>query len=277
MDAIALSRRDETAMGSGSFAAPSLPRDPRRRRPHLVVVDGGSSGPLADDARRDSRAASLGRALDVSFALFALLSLIPIFLVIAILVRATSQGPVFYRQTRVGRERRTDERRAEPEGPQPRGRRRRERRHLGAHGHPFRIVKFRTMIADAEATGPTWSAAGDPRITRVGRLLRATRFDETPQFWNVLRGEMSILGPRPERPFFVDQFVEQIPRYRERLRVRPGITGQAQVTLAYDSSIDDVQRKLEQDLVWIETRSVRGDLLILLRTIAVVLTGRGAR
>jgi lipopolysaccharide/colanic/teichoic acid biosynthesis glycosyltransferase len=263
---------------SGSFAAPS-PREPAREGTHLVIVGGaGSEGaPRGDDARDEAGAMRLRRALDVLIAAVALLSLLPVFAAIAILVKSTSRGPVFYLQVRVGRERREDERRVPPEGPQPRGRRRRERRYAGAHGHPFRIVKFRTMLADAETAGPTWSTTDDPRVTSLGRLLRVTRLDETPQFWNVLRGDMSILGPRPERPFFVDQFVQQIPRYRERLRVRPGITGQAQVRLAYDSSIDDVQRKLEQDLDWIEKRSLRGDMVILVRTVTVILTGRGAR
>lgn len=217
------------------------------------------------------------RAVDVVIASVSLVALTPLLLVVALLIKATSRGPVFYRQTRVGLERRTSERRAEPILAGPRDRRRSERRLSPAHGYPFRIVKFRTMVADAEASGPRWSTQNDPRITPVGRVLRATRLDETPQFWNVLRGDMSIVGPRPERPFFVDQFVERIPRYRERLRVRPGITGQAQVTLAYDSSIDDVVRKLEQDLLYIEQRSMQRDLLILFRTVGVVLTGRGAR
>jgi lipopolysaccharide/colanic/teichoic acid biosynthesis glycosyltransferase len=216
------------------------------------------------------------RVLDVTIAVVSLVALTPLFLVVALLIKTTSKGPVFYRQTRVGLERRNLERRAGPiQG--PRDRRQSDRRLAVAHGYPFRIVKFRTMVADAEASGPRWSTQDDPRITRVGRLLRAARLDETPQFWNVLRGDMSIVGPRPERPFFVDQFVQRIPRYRERLRVRPGITGQAQVTLAYDSSIDDVVRKLEQDLLYIEQRSMARDLSILVRTIRVVLTGRGAR
>jgi lipopolysaccharide/colanic/teichoic acid biosynthesis glycosyltransferase len=240
--------------------------------PLLAAVD--ASDAWSDD---DGRVHGLRRVLDVVVAALALMALTPLLLVVAILVKATSPGPVFYRQTRVGLERRTVDRRAESIRSGPRDRRRRERRLATGHGYPFRIVKFRTMVADAEASGPRWSTQNDPRITRIGRLLRATRLDETPQFWNVLRGDMSIVGPRPERPFFVDQFVQRIPRYRERLRVRPGITGQAQVTLAYDASIDDVRRKLEQDLLWIQKRSMRHDLAILLRTVGVVLTGRGAR
>lgn len=265
---------------SGSFAAPSAPRESAHPdASHLAVVGTTAADAVggSDEPCHRTRAERIRRALDVAIALTALTALVPIFVVVALLVKVTSRGPIFYRQTRVGLERRNDQRRTPPEGPQPRGRRRRERRNDAAHGHPFHIVKFRTMVADAEAAGPKWSTASDPRITRFGRLLRATRLDETPQFWNVLCGDMAILGPRPERPFFVEQFVQRIPRYRERLKVRPGITGQAQVTLAYDASIDDVRRKLEQDLDWIEKRSMRRDMAILLRTVGVVLTGRGAR
>ncbi len=132
------------------------------------------------------------------------------------------------------------------------------------------------MVVNAEEYGPQWSSKDDPRITTIGKFLRLTRLDETPQFVNVLRGQMSLIGPRPERPYFVDQFAGSIPYYTERLRVRPGITGLAQVTLDYDSSIDDVKKKLEQDLKYVRTRSVWQDVKILLRTAVVVATGKGA-
>jgi lipopolysaccharide/colanic/teichoic acid biosynthesis glycosyltransferase len=234
--------------------------------------------PGAEPAARGLRVvAGLRRALDVVASLLALAALAPLFVLLAVLVKATSDGPVFYRQVRVGRERRDADRRSFPTGTGACDRRRRERRCVAAYGRPFSIVKFRTMRADAEAHGPQWSRALDPRVTPLGRLLRTTRLDETPQFWNVLRGDMSLLGPRPERPFFVEQFAERIPRYRERLRVRPGITGLAQVTLDYDASLDDVHRKLEADLDWIHRRSWARDCAILLRTVSVVVTGRGAR
>jgi len=206
----------------------------------------------------------------------ALTGLLPLFVILAVLIKATSPGPVFYRQVRVGRDGRGIPRRRPFAGRHRLGRVP-ERRLREGHGRPFEIVKFRTMRPDAEAAGPRWASPGDPRVTPLGRILRTTRLDETPQFWNVLKGDMSLLGPRPERPFFVEQFSERIPRYRERLRVRPGITGAAQVSLSYDATIDDVQRKLEHDLRWIEQRSWRGDLKVLLRTVAVVVTGRGAR
>jgi lipopolysaccharide/colanic/teichoic acid biosynthesis glycosyltransferase len=158
----------------------------------------------------------------------------------------------------------------------PTDRRRTDRRRGRAYGRPFRIYKFRTMVVNAEEYGPQWSSRNDVRITAIGRLLRLTRLDETPQFLNVLKGDMSIIGPRPERPFFVDQFAENIPAYAERLRVRPGITGRAQVSLDYDTSIDDVKKKLEQDLEYVRNRTLLQDFKILLRTVGVIVTGRGA-
>lgn len=216
------------------------------------------------------------RAFDIVVSVVALTVLAPFFLVIAAGVKLTSPGPVFYRQTRVGRNLRSNERRHSIAGLDPTDRRRNDRRQSRAFGRPFSILKFRTMVVNAEEYGPQWSRQNDPRITPIGRVLRKTRLDETPQFLNVLRGEMSIIGPRPERPFFVEQFVEGIPGYQERLRVRPGITGLAQVSLEYDSSIDDVKKKLEKDLHHVKNRSLWRDLRILVRTAFVVITGRGA-
>jgi lipopolysaccharide/colanic/teichoic acid biosynthesis glycosyltransferase len=213
----------------------------------------------------------------VAISLIALALLIPPFVVIALLIKATSKGPILYGQVRVGLDRREIRRRAAASGASgPADRRRSHRRSTVAHGTPFRIYKFRTMVVNAEEYGPQWSSKNDPRITSIGRVLRFTRLDETPQFVNVLLGQMTLVGPRPERPYFVDLFVEQIPGYRERLRVRPGITGQAQVNLDYDSNIDDVKKKLEQDLEYIRGRWILQDLKILFRTVAVVLTGKGA-
>jgi lipopolysaccharide/colanic/teichoic acid biosynthesis glycosyltransferase len=182
---------------------------------------------------------------------------------------------VFYHQVGVGQERRDAERRARAAAG-AHDRRGADRRAQRAHGRLFSIHKFRTMVVNAEEYGPQWSSKNDPRITFVGRFLRLTRLDETPQFLNVLLGHMSVIGPRPERPYFVDQFAENIPNYVERLRVRPGITGRAQVVLDYDANIDDVKKKLEQDLEYVRKRSIRQDLAILARTVGVVLTGKGA-
>jgi lipopolysaccharide/colanic/teichoic acid biosynthesis glycosyltransferase len=226
-------------------------------------------------ARLRRTEAAARRALDVVVSALALAVLAPVFALVAVGIKLTSPGPVLYQQVRVGQDRRTETRgRREPSAPGDR--RAAERRSHRAHGRPFRIFKFRTMAANAEEYGPQWSRKGDPRIFRLGRFLRLTRLDETPQFLNVLRGDMSLVGPRPERPYFVDQFAEAIPRYRDRLTVRPGITGRAQVSLDYDSNVDDVKRKLDADLAYIRNRSLRQDLAILVRTVWVVLTGRGA-
>jgi len=149
---------------------------------------------------------------------------------------------------------------------------------VGFEGHQFRLHKFRSMIPDAEKhSGPVWAQENDPRITPVGRFIRKTRLDEIPQLWNVLRGEMSLVGPRPERQYFVERLAKEIPLYRRRLHVKPGITGWAQTKLAYDASIDDVREKLKYDLYYIENMSLRFDLLILARTAWVVVAGKGAK
>jgi lipopolysaccharide/colanic/teichoic acid biosynthesis glycosyltransferase len=154
--------------------------------------------------------------------------------------------------------------------------RRKERRQVHSEGRPFEIYKFRTMVADAEADGPTWARKDDPRVTRVGRVLRATRLDELPQLWNVVRGDMSLVGPRPERPYFVDRFAHRIPRYRNRLFAHPGITGLAQVEHRYDSNEDDVKHKLQYDLAYMHQYSIWRDIRILLKTALVMVTRRGA-
>ena len=145
-----------------------------------------------------------------------------------------------------------------------------------ADGVAFTILKFRTMIADAESrTGPVWASEDDPRITRVGRWLRRFRVDEVPQLINVLRGEMSLVGPRPERASFVTQLAEQIPFYKERFMVHPGITGWAQVMQSYAASVEESRRKLQADLYYIKHMSLLTDLYIFLKTLSVVLSGGG--
>ncbi len=187
------------------------------------------------------------RAIDVAVAGTILILGLPLWLLLAIAIRLESPGPVFYRQERMGKD-----------------------------GRLFNIVKFRSMVANAEKlTGPKWADKGDPRITRVGRFLRKWRLDEIPQFLNVLRGEMSIVGPRPERPFFVEQLRKEYPLYARRLRVQPGITGWAQVKGGYDTTIESVKEKLHYDLFYLENMSLKMDLKIILHTVYVMLAGRG--
>jgi lipopolysaccharide/colanic/teichoic acid biosynthesis glycosyltransferase len=146
----------------------------------------------------------------------------------------------------------------------------------GLLGKPFKIIKFRSMRVDAEsASGPVWSQKNDPRVTAVGRFIRKVRIDEIPQMWNVLKGEMSLIGPRPERPFFVEKLAKEIPYYRRRLRVRPGVTGWAQVKHKYDETVEDVKEKVKFDLFYIENMSLRMDFKIIVRTVLVVLFGKG--
>lgn len=180
----------------------------------------------------------LKRAFDVVFAFAGLLTVLPLLVVIAIAVWAGDRGPVFFAQERIGRYRR-----------------------------PFRIYKFRTMILNAErSTGPTWSWTGDPRVTPVGRILRATHLDEFPQLWNVLRGEMSFVGPRPERAVFVEQLERVIPGYINRLAIRPGITGLSQLRSGYDDSVRSVRRKIRYDLLYVRRGCTLLDTMIIMDT-----------
>jgi sugar transferase (PEP-CTERM system associated) len=178
-----------------------------------------------------------------------LLLSLPLFPVIVLAIRLTSSGPILFRQSRVGRD-----------------------------GIVFGCYKFRTMRADAEAdTGPTWAKDDDPRLTPIGKLLRKTRMDEIPQLWNVLQGDMCLVGPRPERPEFVEQLERRIPYYYLRHAIRPGITGWAQIRYKYGSSVEDAKEKLRYDLYYIKNMSAGLDLLIFLNTVKIVLLGRGAK
>ncbi|MDB5405424.1 MAG: sugar transferase [Rhodospirillales bacterium] len=172
----------------------------------------------------------------------------PVMLATAIAIRLEGPGPIFYVQERVG-----------------------------LNGRPFLLKKFRSMMVDAETDGPRWAAANDQRITRVGTLIRKTRIDEIPQIFNVLRGDMSFIGPRPERPFFVETLVKEIPYYNERHRVKPGISGWAQVNFMYTASVEDAQEKLTYDLYYVKNWSLFLDFLILLQTARVVLWPEGVR
>lgn len=187
------------------------------------------------------------RLIDVTVSMIVLIGFLPLWLLVAILINLESRGPVLFRQKRVGKD-----------------------------GKNFTIYKFRSMIQDAEKeTGPVWAGKRDPRVTFVGRIIRKLRIDEIPQFINVIMNDMSLIGPRPERPYFVEQLKRQIPLYTRRLRMKPGITGWAQIKGGYDDSLENVKKKLEYDLFYIENVSLRMDLKILLSTIYVMLRGKG--
>jgi lipopolysaccharide/colanic/teichoic acid biosynthesis glycosyltransferase len=205
------------------------------------------------------------RWVNFLLAALALLALLPILLLIALAIKLTSRGPVLYTQERVGLDRRN---------PGDEALNHRRTRDLG--GQPFTIYKFRTMWVDAErATGAVWASQNDPRITPVGRFLRQYRLDEIPQLLNVMRGEMNIVGPRPERPTIFAELREHIAEYPLRQRAKPGITGLAQIHHHYDRSVDDVRTKVRYDLEYIRRQSLLEDLRIMLRTIPVVLFRRG--
>jgi lipopolysaccharide/colanic/teichoic acid biosynthesis glycosyltransferase len=216
------------------------------------------------------------RSIDIIGSLVGLILTLPVWIILPILIKLDSRGPVFYVQTRVGRNRRQRDRRY-CQRTDVDDHRKRSRRRVDTNGAPFNVYKFRTMVDKAEArSGPVWATANDPRVTTLGAILRKTRLDEIPQFINVLLGQMSLVGPRPERPNFVEKYGAKFDDYARRLNVKPGLTGLAQVESGYDSSDESVRIKLEHDLKYINTWSLWLDIKILCRTVIVVLTGRGA-
>ena len=213
------------------------------------------------------RSERLCRAMNVALAAAALLVLSPVMLLVAVAVRLSSPGPVIYMQTRVG----LDRRRRRPGTAHDF-----DRRTFNLGGQPFRIYKFRTMRVDAERrTGAQWATQNDPRVTRLGRVLRKARLDELPQLFNVLMGDMNIVGPRPERPSIFVRLAEDIEQYPWRQRAKPGITGLAQINHTYDSCLDDVKTKVRFDLEYLQRQGIAEDLRIIVKTVPVLLFRRG--
>jgi lipopolysaccharide/colanic/teichoic acid biosynthesis glycosyltransferase len=249
-----IARRTDALIERAGSPADLLPAREER-------VDGAQG--CATDER--GFAARAHRTVNFVVAGVALFLALPLLLLIAIVIKLTSRGPVLYTQERVGLDRRTP-------GESPGNHRR--VRDIG--GRPFTIYKFRTMRVDAEAhSGAVWATQNDPRVTPVGRFLRQYRLDEIPQLLNVMRGEMNIVGPRPERPTIFAELREHIKEYPLRQRAKPGITGLAQIYHHYDRSMDDVRTKVRFDLEYIRRQSLREDLRIMLRTIPVILFRRG--
>jgi len=205
------------------------------------------------------------RALNILVATVGLVVAFPLMLLIAALIKLTSRGPVLFTQTRVGLDRRALS-----------GAGGNTRRHTDLGGTPFTMYKFRTMRPANETTSETWAQPEDGRVTGLGQVLRKFRLDELPQLFNVLKGDMNIVGPRPEQPTIFVYLREQIEGYQRRQRVRPGITGWAQVNQGYDTSVDDVRRKVRYDLEYIRRQSALEDLRIMARTLPVMLRRRGA-
>jgi len=204
---------------------------------------------FSEGFRRSPMFLFVRRVLSIFISLIGLLLTLPLLPFIMLAIRLDSKGPVFYTQTRVGK-----------------------------GGKLFKVVKFRTMRQDAESgTGAQWAANNDPRVTRVGKFLRTSRLDEIPQLWCVLKGDMAFVGPRPERPEFIEELSKKIPYYGVRHMVRPGVTGWAQVKYKYGSTIEDAREKLQYDLFYIKNASIGLDLLIMFQTVKIVLLGRGAQ
>lgn len=188
----------------------------------------------------------LKRLIDISASVFVLCLLSPIYLVLAAVVKLTSDGPVFFKQTRIG-----------------------------LHGKPFQIIKFRTMVVNAEVNGPALSSQNDSRITSIGKVLRKYRLDEIPQFYNVLIGDMSLVGPRPERQFFIDQIMQVAPHYKHLQRVKPGITSWGMVKYGYAENINQMVERLKFDILYIENMSLAMDFRIMIHTVKTIIQGRG--
>ena len=223
----------------------------------------------------------LKRIADLVIATAMLIVLAPVLLLTALAVKLTSPGPVIFSQTRVGLNlRRPGAERRQQDGDPPEGIERRvpesDRRREFAYGRHFTLYKFRSMRTDAEKNGAQFATKGDPRVTSIGRFLRKTRLDELPQLINVIRGDMSLVGPRPERPEFIQNLSKEIPDYIQRLGLKPGLTGVAQIVNGYDNNIDSFRRKVAFDLMYLRNLCVWNDLKILFRTIRVVLSGSGA-
>lgn len=216
------------------------------------------------------------RLMDIVGALVGLILTIPIWLIVPVLIKLTSRGPVFYTQVRVGQNRRKKDRRVYQKAEVDESRKR-DRRRNDCSGKTFKVIKFRTMVSDAEKTsGPVWAVKNDPRITKIGLFLRKTRIDEVPQFINILMGDMALVGPRPERPKFVEELSQKVDNYKQRLEVKPGLTGLAQIENGYDESVSSVITKVKHDLDYINRRSIWFDIKIILKTVKVVFTGKGA-
>lgn len=194
---------------------------------------------------RESLYKGMKRPFDILFSIIGIILSVPIVAIATMLIMIESKGCILYTQERLGKD-----------------------------NHLFKIYKLRTMCLDAEINGIQWAQKNDPRVTRVGRFLRKTRIDELPQLINVLKGDMSIVGPRPERPYFIDEFSKELPKFNERLAVRPGITGLSQVNGGYDLS---PEQKLEKDLFYIQNQSILLDMMIMLKTVKIVITFEGSR
>jgi lipopolysaccharide/colanic/teichoic acid biosynthesis glycosyltransferase len=256
------SNRPDRVSGSDISSAIEITRELQP----LSLADLEAAVETYEEVLPAERSERMSRFANIVIALVAGILLAPVYLLIALAVKLTSSGPVFYSQVRVGVDRRYREKSSN------------DRRGYDHGGKPFMMYKFRTMQQDAEADGrAVWAAKSDPRVTSIGRLMRRTRLDELPQLYNVLRGDMNIVGPRPERPTIFADLRRNIPEYPMRQRVKPGITGWAQINQAYDACVDDVRRKVQYDLEYMKKQSLAHDLRIMTMTLPVMIFRRGSR
>lgn len=213
-----------------------------------AMIDDVSDQPLIHitEHKMSDTELCIKRAFDIAVSAIMLVLLLPLYLILALLVWTSSKGPIFYRQERIG-----------------------------LHGLPFEIIKYRTMCLHAESATPQLSADNDPRITKVGRWMRKYRLDELPQFWNILRGDMSIVGPRPERRYFINQIEEKAPYYCMIYKIRPGLTSWGPIKVGYTDTLDKMVRRLNYDIVYIENMSIKLDIKIMFHTIGVIFNGKG--
>ena len=252
--------RPDRGVGSSVSGLIELSRDAKSDAPRAIELDAESF----ENVLPRERSELISRLANVVIATVAGIVLAPVVLLIALAVKLTSRGPVFYTQVRVGVDRRFRQKSEY------------DRRGYDHGGKPFMMFKFRTMQQDAEADGrAVWAAKSDPRVTSIGRIMRRTRLDELPQLFNVIRGDMNIVGPRPERPTIFADLRRDIPEYPMRQRVKPGITGWAQINQAYDACVDDVRRKVQYDLEYMKRQSLAHDLRIMTMTIPVMIFRRG--
>ena len=249
------------AFTAAPVAAPARTLAPRRA-PRTAAAKGETHDSIFHEADRERPR----RILNIVVAALGLVIVSPLLLLIAALVKLTSRGPVLYTQTRIGLDRRDPKVRAvHPRRSQDQG------------GRPFLIYKFRTMrVVEVGADAQVWARPDDPRVTVIGKLLRKYRLDELPQLFNVLRGDMNVVGPRPEQPRIFDDLRTQVQSYQVRQRVRPGITGWAQVNQHYDNSVEDVRRKVQFDLEYIRRQSLSEDVKIMFQTVPVIVFRKGA-
>jgi lipopolysaccharide/colanic/teichoic acid biosynthesis glycosyltransferase len=254
----------ERARGHAGIVEETTPRIgvPSFEPPH--DFDDDANGVI--DIVPRTRSEQINRLFNLIVSAIALAVLSPLFLMIAVAIKLSSRGPIFYMQTRIGIDRRWN-----------RTRNIHERRMQDLGGAVFMIYKFRTMYVDAERrSGAVWATKNDPRVTTVGRILRQLRLDELPQLINVFNGDMNIVGPRPERPSIFLRLRREIPAYPLRQRAKPGITGWAQINNAYDATLDDVRRKVQLDIEYLQRQSLWEDIGIMLKTVPVMIFRRGS-